>query len=41
LFQSNDLNREILHVVGILGEPFIQMLGVRKSPRTFMPRTNR
>ncbi|KAK3308089.1 CAS/CSE protein [Chaetomium strumarium] len=28
LFQSNDLNREILHVVGTFGEPFIQMLSI-------------
>ncbi|KAK3326280.1 CAS/CSE protein [Apodospora peruviana] len=28
LFQSNDLNREVLHVVGTFGEPFIQMLSV-------------
>ncbi|KAH6641560.1 CAS/CSE protein [Chaetomium tenue] len=28
LFQSNDLNREILHVVAIFGEPYIQMLSI-------------
>ena len=28
LFSSNELNREILHVVGTFGEPFIQMLAV-------------
>ncbi|KAK5654859.1 hypothetical protein OQA88_6895 [Cercophora sp. LCS_1] len=28
LFQSNDLNREILHVVGIFGQPFIQLLSL-------------
>lgn len=28
LFPSNDLNREVLHVVGVFGEPFIQMLEV-------------
>ncbi|KAL2118332.1 hypothetical protein VTJ04DRAFT_7992 [Mycothermus thermophilus] len=28
LFQSNDLNREILHVVGTFGEPFIQLLSI-------------
>ena len=29
LFPSNDLNREVLHVVGFFGEPFMQMLAVR------------
>ena len=28
LFPSNDLNREVLHVVNIFGEPFMQMLQV-------------
>ncbi|KAL2162669.1 hypothetical protein VTH06DRAFT_6505 [Thermothelomyces fergusii] len=28
LFQSNELNREILHVVGVFGEPFVQMLSI-------------
>ncbi|KAK4680235.1 importin-alpha export receptor [Podospora pseudoanserina] len=28
LFSSNDLNREVLHVVGVFGDPFIQMLGI-------------
>ena len=28
LFQSNDLNREILHVVEHFGEPFIKLLDV-------------
>lgn len=30
LFQSNELNREVLHVVETFGEPFIQMLNVRE-----------
>ncbi|KAL2133196.1 hypothetical protein VTI74DRAFT_2770 [Chaetomium olivicolor] len=31
LFQSNDLNREILHVVEHFGDAFIQLLGVANS----------
>lgn len=31
LFQSNELNREVLHVVETFGDPFIQMLSVRET----------
>ncbi|KAK0652263.1 CAS/CSE protein [Cercophora newfieldiana] len=31
LFSSNALNIEVLHVVGVFGQPFIQMLGVADS----------
>ncbi|KAK4189087.1 CAS/CSE protein [Podospora australis] len=31
LFSSNDLNREVNHVVGVFGEPFIQLLEVVDS----------
>ncbi|AEO63394.1 uncharacterized protein THITE_2108580 [Thermothielavioides terrestris NRRL 8126] len=41
LFQSNELNREVVHVVGIFGEPFIQMLSVREPPVALAPVGNR